>query len=462
MSKLEQAIFTSAVTDRCAGYHVVARSPGVQEADARELAAWCPSHDALLETGPEAMSLNFHPLPSGAWCVSCTVPAGWEYSGRGGVRVYTRCLLVPGEIMARFANNPFAVLKAASARGLLEVIDPLPARLEPVTLSGGAAPVDQNLLLQLAAGPGPRAMATLVQTALDAACLAVVGEPSAMRLMAGLMSCLPPGCRNEFSFSTGLKFSPRRPFRLIATSGDPSQMRWIAHQNNVTVLDLSGRTPLPSLPIDGWARLIERVLSTGHTAFLAAQLAKRRWELLPSDLPALGLQLLEDLDASTFHEIDAGRTDGATTDADDSPRAKPTKAPSGIQHAHAAHQRFEKSAAEPCATPPLRKKPGRAGEAAPPSAILDPDASKILEKLERLDDLVFDAIRGQTAALEQLLVYWPALKIELGDELLAESREQYLRYALKLWEECIDQEGMRNPSRAVQALDVLCLLFDEC
>ena len=45
--------------------------------------------------------------------------------------------------------------------------------------------------------------------------------------------------------------------------------------------------------------------------------------------------------------------------------------------------------------------------------------------------------------------------------MLANSREQYLRFALTIWESCVDDNGIRNPARAVQALDVLCLLFEE-
>jgi hypothetical protein len=427
------------------------------------------------------------------------------------VRVYTHCLLVSPEVLARFGNNPFALFKAAMAGGLLNVIDPLPTRLETATLLGGAAPVDQNLLLQLASHPGPAAMAVLLQAARDAACLAVVGQPSPERLMAGLISCLPPSCRCEFSFSTGLKFSPRRPFRLIAVPDDLPQQRWLAHQHNVTVLDLSGRTPLPALPLDGWAQFIQRVLGTGHAAFLAGQIAKRPVDLASTDLSALGLQLLEELEASNFCEHPGGsptisplpgrfvapgeeprvkglgEEQGAqdTSEVQDSgcgiqdseiadqhsafriPHSTEDADEKGIQHAHAAHRRFNKTAAGPSegeSSGPLKPSAGRppmTQSIMVPSAILDPDSVEVLEKLERLDDLVFDAIQGQANSLDQLQTYWPAVKAELGDTLLAESREQYLRYALTIWEDCTAQDGLRSPDRAIHALDVLCLLFDE-
>ncbi len=95
-----------------------------------------------------------------------------------------------------------------------------------------------------------------------------------------------------------------------------------------------------------------------------------------------------------------------------------------------------------------------------PSANFDRTDPVLLEKLERLDDLVFDAIAGREGALEQLTQYWPKVRAELCEPLLAESREQYVRHALSIWQTCLTPEGLRDPTRAISALDVLCLLFD--
>jgi hypothetical protein len=453
MALVEQAVFTSAETDRSAGYQVVASSPGVSEADARQLAVWGPSHDSLLELGPDAVSINFHALPSGAYCVSRTTSAGWEYSGRGGLRVYTQCLIVSTEVLARFANNPFALTRAAVASGAMQVLERVPRRLEPLSLVGGAAPVDQTLLARLAVNPGPQRMAALVQAALDATRLAVAGTPSAGDLIAGLLSCLPPPCRPAFSFCTGLKFSSRRPFRLVALSGDSAEKRWVAHQNNITVLDLSEGMPLATGPIDGWARLITRVLASGRIAFLAAQLSKRRFDLTPADLPALGLQLLEDLDASAFRTEEApARARVEKENSADGPSYDSAARPVAPGRAHAAHCQFARSMDAAAAAKLAAVAPSQALEAASP---------EILEKLEHLDDVVYEALSGQQTALEELQTLWPAVLAELGDDLVAESREQYLRYALAISEQCVAADGVRDPARAVQALDVLCLLFNE-
>lgn len=472
MTPIEQVIYTSAVTDRGAGYQIVARSPGLHDEDARELALWCPSHDSFLDLGPEAVSYNFHPLPSGAFCVSRTLPAGWEYSGRGGVRVYTHCLIVAPDVLLRFSNNPFALLRAALASGIVDIRDPLPTRLESVTLAGGSTTVDQNLLIELASQPGAKAMAALVQAAREAVCLAVSGEVAPEKLIAGLINCLPLTHRTEYSFTTGLKFSPRRPFRLVPFPRDPAEQRWLEHHNNVSVLDLSDGAPPPAQPLDGWSQFIERLLSTGRTAFFSTQLSKRRFNLTPEDLPVLGLQLLEELDATALSnqsvrqddrsQRSAAQSGESENQADQFPRIAATDAePSEgeklaamkeafLQRAHAAHRRFARTQAE------------AKSDTNAPATVLESEcpSPEVLEKLEFLDDLVYESIGGNAQAMQQLRTTWPALEKELDERLLAESREQYLRYSLSIWEDYVAQDGHREPTRAVQALDVLCLLFE--
>jgi hypothetical protein len=94
-----------------------------------------------------------------------------------------------------------------------------------------------------------------------------------------------------------------------------------------------------------------------------------------------------------------------------------------------------------------------------PSKDLDPSEPEMLEKLERLDDLVFDALSGDRASLEELKVFWPKVRNELNGPLVAESREQYLRYALTSWERLAQRDEVRNPLLAMESLEVLCVLF---
>ena len=50
---------------------------------------------------------------------------------------------------------------------------------------------------------------------------------------------------------------------------------------------------------------------------------------------------------------------------------------------------------------------------------------------------------------------------ELGEQTLAESREQYMRHALSTWEQGAGPDSVREPARAILALEVLCLLFGD-
>lgn len=95
------------------------------------------------------------------------------------------------------------------------------------------------------------------------------------------------------------------------------------------------------------------------------------------------------------------------------------------------------------------------------SAVSDVDDQwAVTECLEQLDDLVFDALKGSPAALAQLELLWPSAVGSLGYDVLAESREQYLRKGLTIWHEFLDGEGRRS-ERAMAALDVLCVLFTD-
>jgi hypothetical protein len=316
-------------------------------------------------------------------------------------------------------------------------------------LVGHSAAVDSSLLSRLCNRPGPQWLATLVQAALTcpSVALAASGEPE--RVIAGLLNCLPPECRCRFSFSTGLRYSPRRPCRIVTLGDDKSEWRQAQRRYGATVLDLSQAPPVDFAPIDGWARLVEHVLRAGQISFLATQFSKRRFELAAEDLPALGLQLLEEIDKSA---LPTKRPDPRRAEPKPAEPAVPSDWLDGLQHAHAAHRRFRGSAT--LAAP-------ASGETSGSAAAPSPDSPEVQAKLEGLDDLVFEAIDGKDEALVQLRRVWPKLHEELGDALLTDSREQYLHRALFLWQGCIEPGGVRESSRAIAALEVLCILFDD-
>lgn len=449
---VEQAIFTSAETSRREGYQLVAHSPGIDEADLRELSAWGPSHDSLLAAGDDALSVNFFGLPSGCFCVSKTTPGGQEYSARGGPKVYTQCLVIDAEGLGRFANNPFALLNAAFAQGSVRVHDKIPEELEAFRLAGRAAAVDQAALAQLRGEPGVTWLAALLEAAIASPAIAIVGGSHALRLVAGLFNALPIECRPRFSFSTGLKSSPRRPFRVLCLSDDPVEIRRLSRLGERTVLDLNGKPPQCYSSANGWGGFIANSIAAGRTEFLARQLSQSRPALSLEHLPVLGRQLLEQMadDAPLAHPP-----------AELAPMAAPpaavlaaaTPAADDRHRADAAHPRFQHSVQS-------KARPSVADLPDDPSSAIGAHCPQALETLELLDDLVFESIAGKPGAFDELKALWPAALARVGEALIEESREQYLRHALRVWQDCVEGDQIHNPALAVSTMDVICLLFN--
>src|SRR5687767_2038023 len=127
--RLEQAVFTSIKGPRLDGYQLAGASSGIAGELAKELTVWGPAHDSLWDTRQDARSINFHPLSTGDYCLSSTTLAGEEYSGRGGGRVYTQMIVVPRDLLPRFANDPFLILRALAASGRLVVHESVPEKL---------------------------------------------------------------------------------------------------------------------------------------------------------------------------------------------------------------------------------------------------------------------------------------------------------------------------------------------
>ena len=150
-----------------------------------------------------------------------------------------------------------------------------------------------------------------------------------------------------------------------------------------------------------------------------------------SDLPWLAEQLGERLAAATLPPLSpaaaaphnlgpwpggiCSAVDGEHSDtiADVEPPELVSRA---YRQAHAPHSRNGAAARTTAA--------GSTSTVTAPSAALAHDDPVLLEKLERLDDLVFDTINGKQPALDELTRLWPQLAAELPRDLLDESRGQ--------------------------------------
>lgn len=237
--RVEQAIFTSVKSERLSGYQLAATSPGINSALAKELTLWGPAHDSLWNTQPGGRSINFHPLSGGEFCLSCTTLAGSEYSGRGGGRVYTQMFLLNGELLARFANDPFLILRAIEAAGRLIVLDQVPSRLSPLPLVGRCEQIDSQAVAQVLDEIGITAFDEILAALPGSTGVAVATNKPVERLFQSLLHALPLADRLSISFTTGLKSSPRRPFKLFTLPGDGSTIRQSQRLSGARIVELA-------------------------------------------------------------------------------------------------------------------------------------------------------------------------------------------------------------------------------
>jgi len=92
-----------------------------------------------------------------------------------------------------------------------------------------------------------------------------------------------------------------------------------------------------------------------------------------------------------------------------------------------------------------------------PSHLLHPESELVHAMLEELDDVVFSAVCGDAGALEQARTLWPQVVTAIGWELVEESREQYLRFAIDVTQR-LETSSTRKPEHAVAALEIISLL----
>ncbi len=95
-----------------------------------------------------------------------------------------------------------------------------------------------------------------------------------------------------------------------------------------------------------------------------------------------------------------------------------------------------------------------------PSHVLHSESAYVRAMLEDLDDVVFSAVRGDAGALEKAHTLWPQVVAAIGWELVEESREQYLRFAIDVTQR-FETDNTRKPEHAVAALEVISLLTRE-
>ena len=213
---VEQAIYTSAQTNRGRGYHLVSRSAGITGGLETLLNRWCPSHASLLSPDDDASSLNFHPLDEDHFSLSRTVHGGPEFSQRGGLQVVTLILVIHRKQLTGYVNNPLALARTARALGHIRWNNTFPTRLPSIELPEEASSesiVPTN-------GRPFQLLDTTISLLQGDKEVALIADHDGLSSIESILEQLPMPERCQLSFTSGLKPSQQRPFRLHVLSQD--------------------------------------------------------------------------------------------------------------------------------------------------------------------------------------------------------------------------------------------------
>jgi hypothetical protein len=235
--QVEQAIFTSVQSGRVQGYQLAARSDGVDDRLAQALTKWGPSHAALCSPQPAAESYNFHAVENECFAVSRTLYGGPEYSSRGGLQLMTRYALVDGGLLRDFGNDPVALLRLARCEGLFGLVTKFDRRLPSLALPEARPSVHWSVPARKGVGETVDEIAGRLERGER---LAVTHCFNPLTVLQHLIRRMPDSHRLELSFTTGLKPTAHRPFRLHFLPGDSPEIRRAASALGITCLSASG------------------------------------------------------------------------------------------------------------------------------------------------------------------------------------------------------------------------------
>jgi hypothetical protein len=240
----------------------------------------------------------------------------------------------------------------------------------------------------------------------------------------------------------------------------PEQRR-VLRQHEIELLDMSAeRTPGLSVT-RGWPGFVSCALAANKTSFFASRL-RRLGPVTFSDLERLGDELLEELagHGAGSEESTLGFEDSSSRYTPEPPRetivgreSDTTPTASMERRADAPHDRAASRWSAAVAEATLMEL------ASAPADTLGRSYPQAQEQLELLDDTVFEAIAGKPEAFDRLVTLWPNTVQRLGRADVETYREHYVRYALRLWQDCAEGDEVRSPGVAVRALDAIAVFF---
>lgn len=268
----EQAIFTSVRTPTGEGYRIIAAGSGLTVDEKAEITRRAPSHGALCSAEPDARGLSAYPLAGGRYCVAFSRYAGREHTARGGLRVYTRLVVLDQHDYARFGCHPLRVCEALSkAAGDEPILKPRP------TLPQLPLPIiecsNRTAALDGLERDEPRLTFASIEQILHLSQAILQGDRTLVadggedfHLFDKTVYTLPLVVRQSLALSVGLTYSPSRQLQLCFIARDRGETQRAIRGQEIRWFDVAEPPPRKATPYDAWLGLVEQRLGSGREA----------------------------------------------------------------------------------------------------------------------------------------------------------------------------------------------------
>ena len=230
--QIRTATFTSVQNRQFSGYQLFNVSEGIGDQLVRQLTRWSPSHDGLFENLPQSHAFNFFQCGDYDYGFSRTCFGGPEYSGRTGLQVYTKILVLTEPEFALYSYDASAVIQRIASSGAFHFAsqdtDPIdPRSLRPPAFQQ-SKPSDD-----LTFHHGYRALQLLGRDHQ----IAVLGIEDRLKFMSAVFDNLDRNERATMSFSTGLMPTKTRPFRIQMFNQMTDMLKNYLAKEKIPVLD---------------------------------------------------------------------------------------------------------------------------------------------------------------------------------------------------------------------------------
>ncbi|MDO5554301.1 MAG: hypothetical protein Q4G68_11115 [Planctomycetia bacterium] len=413
------------------------------------------------------LNLFFHHLPSGASALGRLLPSGPYGAGEPfSPRAYSvEYLLIPPDVMRRFANNPTLLFQTLLENGqIAPFAGGLPVA-SPVEMVIPDTQLDEALLDGLAVAPGSGPLAFLLQSVLDSIVTCFTGTPSPLHLLSALFTLLPVDWRPELTFTLGVPFSEEFPWRLVflpaamvsstvSQGGKSTEGPVVPKGVPIINLEELARASSPPDVIDGWPLFIREVLEQGEYQFLQNcyetefpnkgkedDFAGQRTTV--EDINHIGFSSLFELKHVTGKGLSGERMLFSQLTG-----RKAEQLDAVINTMRIEHEQ------------PLALEVGDGRILSPYQQLVASWPSRDTELL-RFDSLLAHALDGDFGALETLRKIWNSLVTSGEESLFWMIREEYAHYIQSYLLCESERSESRSVNKSFHALEILEMLFEK-